>query len=223
MTLIENQKKKTKTGFIVLLIGMLGTLMWSGCQARKEAQIDTTVPKEKGSYVPQKGGGDGVNSNPATGNQPKVDPTSLASPYDKGQETKILGGWAGTADQPNGWKLVDLEPTQSAPPNGGGTQPPASTTNPAPGSGPSTGPTAATGSVTYAGQIKSLLDKYCVTCHKAGGARSNSPLDTYPSTTLAQDSVQKIAAGSMPKAGSPQLTPQEKELFQKWQAGQFAR
>ncbi len=226
MAHLEKQEAKlTSQSLLVFLVWTLGVILWSGCQARKEGQIDTTVPESKGSYDPQKGSGPaekGEGKNPAPGTLPK-EPSNLGAGPDKTEAAKLLDGWAGTTDQPNGWKLTDLEPSQSPPPSTGGTAIPPATTNPPAGSGAPTGSTAATASVTYAVQIKPLLERYCVTCHKAGGTRSSSPLDVYPTPTLAQDSVQRIVAGSMPKAGSPQLTPQEKDLFKQWQAGQFAQ
>jgi hypothetical protein len=180
------------------------------CQQRKQAEVDTTVPPDKSGYTPQRGPGEGsVGSGP----------TSNLGGGGSQEETKLLNGWDGTQDKVAGpWVITNaaITPTPSSPPGG------AADSNPTPPAGGGTGSPQGSGAapkkVTYSLEIKPLLDKYCATCHGVGKSRSATPLDSYPSTSLATQSTTKVANGSMPKPGSPQMTPAEKELFARWAA-----
>ncbi len=74
----------------------------------------------------------------------------------------------------------------------------------------------------YSDTIKSFLDKQCVSCHKAGGSRASSPLDTYENAKkYAKESLgrMKDAQNPMPPSGVPSSSDVEK--FNKWITSNF--
>lgn len=74
------------------------------------------------------------------------------------------------------------------------------------------------GTPTYTGEIKALVDQYCVSCHKPDGSRANSPMESYTNTSKwASSSLTKITDGSMPPSGA--LSADEQALFKAWVDG----
>lgn len=193
-------------------------LLLGGCQQRKPADVDPTVPSDKNGYTPQRGPGDGAGG--GIGGQ---GPTNLGGPSAQ-SEVQLLNGWDGSSDKlANGWSIVHVPITNSSPPPSSSGSSGGSTSSPG-GSSPGSLPQGSAGAkVTYSVEIKPLLDKYCVSCHSVGGSRATSPLTSYPSLSIATQSSTKVANGTMPKPGSPQMTPAEKELFAKWAANGHAQ
>lgn len=76
----------------------------------------------------------------------------------------------------------------------------------------------ATGTVTYAGQIQSLVATYCLPCHTVEGrVEGGLTLDTYAEVAAsAASSNDTIQAGTMPPATEPPMAKQERCLFQSW-------
>jgi hypothetical protein len=75
--------------------------------------------------------------------------------------------------------------------------------------------TGATGSVTYNGNIKALLQTNCISCHSSGNPSAGIALDSYTNAknnaTLANSMIQ---SGAMPPTGA--LSAANKALFQSW-------
>lgn len=203
---------------LLWILAALSLVLTSSCQQRKPSDIDTNVPQDKNGYTPVTTPGGG----PTPGSQEPNGPASLGNSAGNPADAQLLNGWAGTADLlVPGWTLTDVPATQAPgptpPPPGGGNAPPPSSP-PAP-SAPGANNVA---SVTFGKDIKPLMDKYCVSCHAVGQSRAASPLTSYPSASLAAQSATKVANGSMPKAGSPQMTAAEKDLFARWAANKYA-
>jgi hypothetical protein len=189
--------------------GLAVLSLMAACQ-RKPAQLDTTQPEIKSGYTPSSNPG-GVPGAGAT------DGAQGGSGSGDADDGAVLGGWAGLTDeQTQGWTFTDVAPSPSPGSSGSGAAgaPPAT---------PNSSGSNAAALVTYNKEIKPLMERYCVSCHAAGKSRSSSPLTSYPSQSIAAQSASRVASGSMPKAGSPQMSAAEKDLFAQWAAGKFAQ
>lgn len=230
----DRQHQKRGNGvWIGLVLLMASASAWLSCQPRKQGDIETNIPEDQGSYIPQTAsgsqgspGGSIPNLPGSGGGLPSTGSGSLAGKIGPAEESSLLGNWTGTTDLVAlGWKMVDLQPGVSppngTPSNGAGTKIGTSVSTDVTTNTPAV--SGAGGLVSYTKQIKPLLDRYCVTCHKAGGSRSNSPLDVYPGLQLAKQSAAQIKGGLMPKPGSLQLSAENKALFQRWETSGFAQ
>jgi mono/diheme cytochrome c family protein/cytochrome c551/c552 len=76
----------------------------------------------------------------------------------------------------------------------------------------------ATTAYTYNGDTKTIYDNKCVSCHRSGGSRSNSPLTTYAEVyQLRANAATLVESGSMPKGSS--LTALQKSTLLDWIGG----
>ncbi len=73
---------------------------------------------------------------------------------------------------------------------------------------------------TYSGDIQSIFSSKCLTCHNSLGTAQSYPISTY-SEIISIDTARIRAdcfggGNQMPKAGSPQLTEEEKSKLKCW-------
>jgi mono/diheme cytochrome c family protein len=129
-------------------------------------------------------------------------------------DADLVGTWTGEQDEySTAWSLVNREPGAAPSPSVSPSVTPSVT--------PSTSPSGSAGSATvvaYDAEVKSLLDRNCVSCHRPGGSRASSPLNDYASAVrFASASNGRIQAGTMPRSGP--LSAADKAIFDQWVKG----
>jgi len=79
--------------------------------------------------------------------------------------------------------------------------------------------------VTYDGEIKLLMDDYCLSCHLDppvnGAPISLTTFDEVKDAVEIKDLIARIANGTMPPGNLPKLSDEEVQLVRDWQAGNF--
>lgn len=79
---------------------------------------------------------------------------------------------------------------------------------------PSSCPTSAP---SYATDVAPVMQKYCTSCHVAGGQEANKPLDTFSAVSQRSGEVQdQIAGCDMPPSGATQPTAAEMQVVLDW-------
>ena len=69
----------------------------------------------------------------------------------------------------------------------------------------------------YKTDVAPLFQKYCVSCHVAGGVQPDPLLDTHAGVAAEAGEVkEQIASCAMPQAGSAQPTDAERETLLAW-------
>lgn len=77
--------------------------------------------------------------------------------------------------------------------------------------------------VSFEGDIKPLIDNYCVGCHSPGGKRPGSDFTTWEGVEKFKAGVvAKVLDGTMPKGAGP-LSVSVRQTFQDWKDGGFAK
>jgi hypothetical protein len=73
--------------------------------------------------------------------------------------------------------------------------------------------------------VKSIIDRHCISCHRVGGSRANSPMDSEQGIlqwkTQIASRIRGVGGAIMPPAPA-QLTIDEKNLMLEWENAQYA-
>jgi mono/diheme cytochrome c family protein len=132
-------------------------------------------------------------------------------------DAQLMGTWTGEQDESSAkWAVISQAPAASTPNNpsagSGGTNPPTGNGNATGNSGLATPPTATV--VSYEKEVKAILERSCVSCHRPGGSYAQVPLHTFAAVRQRSARVNaRVQAGTMPRGG---LDPSERAVIDKW-------